>query len=43
MLGLWPVVTMNGIFGVLVAIEIVLKIAFSRSKGAPVAAASETQ
>ena len=32
MLGLWPVVIMNGIFGVLVFTEIVLKILFSRKK-----------
>lgn len=31
MLGLWPVVIMNGIFGVLVAIQLGLKIVFTES------------
>ena len=31
MLGLWPVVIMNGIFGVLVGIQLGLKIRFSQS------------
>ena len=34
LLGLWPVVIMNGIFGILVAIQLGLKILFSESKPA---------
>ena len=36
MLGLWPVVIMNGIFGVLVAIQLGLKILFSANGAAAV-------
>ena len=34
LLGLWPVVIMNGIFGILVAIQLGLKILFSESEPA---------
>ena len=33
MLGLWPVVIMNGIFAVLVAIQLALKLVFTRNGG----------
>ena len=32
LLGLWPVVIMNGVFGVLVTIQLVLVIAYSRAE-----------
>ena len=42
MLGLWPVVIMNGIFGVLVTIQLGLKIRFSRSPAVSMSIPSRT-
>lgn len=42
LLGLWPVVIMNGIFLVLVAFELVLKIVFSKRQEIHVGQSSET-